>query len=101
MTKEIPLEIMHDGAQWMRIRVRTKMVPPTGLTDKELRGLPMPVLVLLGESEKIYSPQKALRRLQKVAPHIKAELIPQAGHDLVLAQTELVHRKVSDFLNQP
>ena len=94
-------EIMHDGAQWMRILVRSKMVPPTVLTDKELQGLPMPVLVLLGEHEKIYSPQKALRRLHKVAPNIKAELIPQAGHDLVLAQTELVNRKVIDFLNQP
>jgi hypothetical protein len=26
---------------------------------------------------------------------------PVEGHDLVLAQTELVHRKVIDFLNQP
>jgi pimeloyl-ACP methyl ester carboxylesterase len=94
-------EIMHDGAQWMRILVRTKMVPPTVLTDKELQGLSIPILVLLGANEKIYSPQKALRRLHRVAPHIKAELIPQAGHDLVLAQAELVNRKVLDFLKQP
>jgi pimeloyl-ACP methyl ester carboxylesterase len=99
--RQLVEEIMHDGAQWMRILVRTKMVPPTVLTDKELQGLSMPVLVLLGENEKIYSPRKALRRLQKVAPHIKAELIPHAGHDLVLAQTEVVNRYVIDFLNQP
>jgi pimeloyl-ACP methyl ester carboxylesterase len=94
-------EIMHDGAQWMRILVRKKMVPPTVLTDMELQGLPMPVLVLIGENEKIYSPRKALRRLHRVAPHIKAELVPQAGHDLSLAQAELVNRRVLDFLDQP
>jgi len=100
-SRQLVDEIMQDGAQWMRILVRSKMVPPTVLTNEELRGLPMPVLVLIGENEKIYSPQKALRRLHRVAPRIKAELIAQAGHDLSLAQAELVNRKVLDFLDQP
>jgi pimeloyl-ACP methyl ester carboxylesterase len=36
-----------------------------------------------------------------VAPQIKAELIPDAGHDLTMVQAELVNKKVIEFLKQP
>ena len=74
---------------------------PTMLTDEELRGLRPSTLFMVGEHEKIYAVPKALRRLRAVAPQIKIEVIPGAGHDVTMLQAELVSRKVVEFLQQP
>jgi pimeloyl-ACP methyl ester carboxylesterase len=75
------------------------MVSPTVLSDTELRSLNMPVLYLVGENEKIYDPSAALKRLNSVAPKIKTEIIPGAGHDLTVVQAELVNQKILEFLD--
>ena len=77
------------------------MVSPTVLTDEELRSLKMPVLLMIGENEKIYSAEEAVARIEKAAPHIRAEIIPGAGHDLPAVQAELVNQKILDFLEKP
>lgn len=74
---------------------------PTVLADKELQCLQVPTLYMVGEHEKIYSAQKAVQRLKTVAPQIKTEIIPGAGHNLVLVQAGMVNRKVLEFLKQP
>ncbi len=78
-----------------------RVVRPTVLQDKELQSIKVPALYLVGENEKIYSAEKALGRLNEVAPHIKTEVIPNAGHDLTFLQADLVNRKVLEFLKQP
>lgn len=79
---------------------KPKMLPsPMVLTDEKLQNLNMPVLYLVGENEKIYSPEEAIQRLSRVAPQIKVDLIPNTGHDLSVVQAEMVNRIVLDFLN--
>lgn len=78
-----------------------RLVKPTVLRDAEWQSLKIPALYLVGENEKIYSAQKAIQRLHRVAPHIKAEIIPNAGHDLTIVQAEMVTAKVLAFLRQP
>ena len=73
---------------------------PTVLEDQELQSIKVPTLYLVGENEKIYSAQKAVKHLNQVAPHIKTETIPNAGHDLTIVQADMVNRKVLDFLQQ-
>lgn len=76
-----------------------KLFPtPTVLKDDELKSIKLPVLFLVGENDKIYSPQKAVKRLNNLAPQIQTEIIPNAGHDLSVAQTEIVNRKIIEFL---
>jgi pimeloyl-ACP methyl ester carboxylesterase len=89
-------------AAFVRIRCfkPTRLVNPTVLKDEELKSIKVPTLYLVGEHEKIYSAQKAIQRLQKVAPHIKAEVIPNAGHGLTIVQAEMVNTKVLEFLKQ-
>jgi pimeloyl-ACP methyl ester carboxylesterase/TM2 domain-containing membrane protein YozV len=78
---------------------KPKMLPgPTVLADKELKNLEVPTLYLVGENEKIYSAQEAIHRLKRIAPHIESEIIPDAGHDLTVVQSELVNQIVLDFL---
>jgi pimeloyl-ACP methyl ester carboxylesterase len=89
-------------AAFLRLRCfkPSRLVNPTVLEDEELKSIKVPTLYLVGEHEKIYSAQKAIQRLHKVAPHIKAEVIPNAGHDLTIVQAEMVNTKVLEFLKQ-
>ena len=78
---------------------KSKRAPePTVLDDNELKNIKTPTLYVLGDNEKIYSTQQAIKRINEIAPQIKTELIPNAGHDLIAVQTELVNRKVLEFL---
>jgi pimeloyl-ACP methyl ester carboxylesterase len=76
------------------------LVSPTVLTDADWKRFTMPVLFLVGENEKIYSPGKAVERLNSVAPQIKTEIILGAGHDLSAVQAEIVNQKILDFLEK-
>lgn len=78
-----------------------KMVNPTVLTDEELQNLNVPILFMVGENEKIYSPQEVLERLKKVAPQIQTKLIENAGHDLTMVKAGIVNNAILEFLSQP
>ena len=72
-------------------------IPPV-LTDDQWRSLAVPVLFLVGEHERIYSPRRAVERLRRVAPGIQAEVVPGAGHDLSFVQADLVNQRILAFL---
>jgi pimeloyl-ACP methyl ester carboxylesterase len=72
----------------------------TVLKDAELQSIKVSTLFLVGENEVLYSAQKAVQRLNAVAPHIRTGVIPGAGHDLTLVQPEMVGQKVVEFLAQ-
>ena len=68
------------------------------ISDRALQGLKVPALFMVGENEKIYSAQKAVQRLNRVAPQIQTEIIPHAGHDIWIVQAQAVTSKILDFL---
>jgi pimeloyl-ACP methyl ester carboxylesterase len=70
------------------------------LADKTWQGLCVPCLFLVGEHEKIYSAKAAISRLKRVAPQVKAEIIPRAGHDLTMVHPDLVTKRVLEFLDE-
>jgi len=74
------------------------MVQPTVLEDGELQRLEPPTLFLVGEHEKIYDAHKAVQRLNDVAPQIQTEIIPNAAHDLIFVQADVINRRVLAFL---
>jgi pimeloyl-ACP methyl ester carboxylesterase len=76
------------------------MIPATVLDDMALRNFNVSSLFLVGEHEKIYSAQKAVGRLNRLAPQIKTGIIPHAGHDLSFVQAELVTKTILDFLGE-
>ena len=78
-----------------------RIVKSTVLTDEELKMIKVPALYVVGENEKVCSAEKAVQRLRDVAPQIKTEVIPHAGHDLTIVQAEKVNRKVLEFLKRP
>ena len=41
-----------------------------------------------------------MQRLHGVAPEIEAVLIPNAGHDVTMVQSQLVDKTILDFLTE-
>jgi pimeloyl-ACP methyl ester carboxylesterase len=77
------------------------LVNPNVLSNSELLHLRVPTLFLVGENEKIYSAKGAVERLNTVAPDIETAIIPDAGHDLTIGQTQVVNEKILEFLEGP
>lgn len=75
-----------------------KLVLPTVLKDDELKNLSVQTLFIVGQDEKLYSANKAIGRLNKIAPAIKTEVIPGAGHDVMVSQTDRFNSAVFSFL---
>lgn len=77
---------------------RLALTEPRMLSNEELSGIDVPVLYVAGELEQMCSVHEAAARLNAVAPRIKTEIIPEAGHELPLGQPEVLTRKVLEFL---
>ncbi|GAB5494346.1 MAG: enantioselective carboxylesterase CesB [Phototrophicaceae bacterium] len=70
----------------------------TALSDDELQAITIPTLFLIGENDVLYSANDAIERLNTIAPQIETQLIHDAGHDILLAQTEIVNQAILSFL---
>lgn len=75
-----------------------RLVWPTVLDDEAWQRFSVPALFLVGENEKIYSARAAVKRLKRVAPQVKTEIIPGAGHDLTMVRATVVAEKALEFL---
>lgn len=91
-------EIVADWAVAERCFGSLPAVPATVLKDAVMASVGVPCLFLVGENEKIYSARQALERLNRVAPQIETELIADAGHDLWMAQADVVTSAILRFL---
>jgi pimeloyl-ACP methyl ester carboxylesterase len=72
-------------------------VNPVVLTDEQWQSMKVPALFLVGRNEKIYSPVEAVERLNRVAPQIKTQIVPDAGHDLTIVQAKMVNQIILGF----
>jgi pimeloyl-ACP methyl ester carboxylesterase len=71
---------------------------PTVYTDAELKQIDLPALLLIGAGEKVYNPQKVIKRAQQWMPDLTAEIIPNAGHLLIMDQPEIINARILKFL---
>lgn len=91
-------EIAEQLALSARSVERHRVPMPPVMTDGEWGGLLPATLFLAGEHEVIYSAERAVRRLKRVAPQVTAEIIPGAGHDLIASQAAIVNERILEFL---
>jgi len=73
---------------------------PTVYTDEELKQIDRPALLLIGSKEKIYNPQKAIQRARRWMNDLTAEIIPDAGHLLIMDRPDLINARILKFLNK-
>lgn len=75
--------------------------PPGLLPDDELRQITCPLLLLMGEDERIFPPQRAIERAKNLIPGLMAaEIVPNAGHVMTIDQPDLLAERVLDFLQK-
>ena len=72
-------------------------VMPCTFTDKELNKIHQPVLLLIGDQDRL-NPPKALERARQTIPHLEGEIIPKAGHFLNMEQPDDVDARILKFL---
>lgn len=75
-----------------------KPVIPAVIPVEKLKTIKVPTLLLMGEQEVIYNPQKALSQAKVSIPHIKSEWIPCAGHCLFIERADQVNHHIANFL---
>ncbi|MCY7749453.1 alpha/beta hydrolase [Bacillus inaquosorum] len=73
---------------------------PYVFTDRELKSIAVPILLMFGEHEVMYHQQMALERASVLVPGIQAEIVKNAGHLLSLEQAEYVNQRVLSFLSE-
>ena len=99
---QLAQELLEDAFVGLRCFKLKMPATPTVLTDDELRKLSeVPTLFLVGEHEVIYPAKEAVGRLNEVAPQIRTQIIPDAGHDLTIVAAPLVNSIVTEFLTLP
>jgi pimeloyl-ACP methyl ester carboxylesterase len=76
----------------------SNQLPPPVYSDEELRKIRTPMLLLIGDHEVIYNPERVIRRATKLVAGLKAELVPNANHNAQVTAPELVNRKILEFL---
>ena len=72
-------------------------IMPCLLADEDLRQICQPVLLLIGDQDRL-NPPRALERARRTIPHLEGGIIHQAGHFLNMEQPEEVNRRVLHFL---
>lgn len=100
--RELAEVMMEDAYLGLRSFKLKMTVNPTVLSDRDLLQLQqIPTLFLVGDQEVIYQPQAALDRLNLVAPEIRTFLVPNAGHDLTIVQSDLINDRITSFIIGP
>jgi pimeloyl-ACP methyl ester carboxylesterase len=62
---------------------RPRVAIPPLFADDELRGLAMPLLLMVGDSDAIYSARRVTARVRRLVPHATTVVVPGAGHVLL------------------
>ncbi len=72
---------------------------PGLLPDGELDRITSPLLVLMGEYERIFKPHVAVERARKLIPGlVSAEIVPNSGHLMTADQPDWMEQRILRFI---
>ena len=72
-------------------------IMPLAFESEELRNLTMPVLMLIGDQDRLNS-GISIERAKQLIPDIETDVILNAGHFLSMDQAKIVNEKILKFL---
>jgi pimeloyl-ACP methyl ester carboxylesterase len=76
----------------------SNQLQPPVYSDQELRKIQTPMLLLIGDHEVIYNPERVIKRATRLVVGLKAEIIPNANHNAQVTAPDVVNKKIMDFL---
>jgi pimeloyl-ACP methyl ester carboxylesterase len=94
------LDLFYLGVKHFRMPPESAFIMPAVFSDEELQVLHVPVLLLIGDSEVIYDPAKALARARRLLPNFEGELVQGSKHNMCGSHYQIVDARVLDFLNE-
>jgi pimeloyl-ACP methyl ester carboxylesterase len=56
------------------------------------------VLLLIGDHEVLYKPERVIERATRLVPNLKAEIVPNANHVAEYTAPDAVNKKILEFL---
>lgn len=72
---------------------------PSVLSDADLKNISrLGPLVIIGAHDQMYSVERAIERIDRVAPGIKVQTLPNAGHAFLRSHSHEVTGRLLDFL---
>jgi pimeloyl-ACP methyl ester carboxylesterase len=77
-----------------------KRVMATVLSDNQLKKLTCSTLLLIGEHSP-YPAHKVVSRAKRLLANVAAEVVPQAGHMLMIEKASVVNQRIESFLKAP
>jgi pimeloyl-ACP methyl ester carboxylesterase len=86
-------------AGYPRYRPSRNSFSPHVFSDKELRRIQAPVLLLIGDHEVIYDSGRVIRRAARLVRGLSAVIVPNANHCSQYTAPEFVNKKILEFLN--
>jgi pimeloyl-ACP methyl ester carboxylesterase len=92
------LNVIWLGGSHFRMSPATRRVMGSVFSDEELRGLGMPVLLLLGEDEVVSDPTKAMSRAERLVPDLETVMIPGGRHAMSVSRSEQINARMVEFL---
>ena len=94
------LDLFYLGVKHFRMPPESAFIMPAVFSDEELQVLHVPVLLLIGDSEVIYDPAKALARARRLLPNFEGELVQGSKHNMCGSHYQIVDARVLDFLSE-
>jgi pimeloyl-ACP methyl ester carboxylesterase len=92
------LHALAKTAGFPQYRPTQNTVRPRVFRDDELRQLRVPTLLLIGDHEVIYPPERAIERATRLAPGLQSAIVPNANHCAHMTAPEAVNDKMIEFL---
>jgi len=86
-------------AGYPRYRPSRNSFSPHVFSDKELRQIQIPVLLLIGDHEVIYDPDRVIQRATRLVRGLRASIVPNANHCAQYTAPEFVNQEILEFLN--
>ncbi len=95
--RELDVELFYLGLKNYR--------PPRSIlanvyTDQELSQIKAPALLIIGENEVIYQPEKAILRASEYMPNLTCKILPGAGHGSIIEKPEAVSQLMTASFNK-
>jgi pimeloyl-ACP methyl ester carboxylesterase len=78
---------------------KPRLLSMSRFSKKELKSLKIPVLVLIGDHD-IVNNEKIFVKAHKFIPNVETAVINDSGHFMSIDQSEVVSKKVVEFLNK-
>ena len=93
-----PEDVLEVFERLFRHAALRRLEPQPPFSDSELRAVRVPILLLVGEHERIFSPQRTVARARALIAEVQAEIVPGVGHLMSEERPELVNRRIREFM---